>query len=77
FPGRYTLSANTDKLTDLIKRAGGLKQTAFTNGAALIRKTYLNKNTTNGTIASLNTAINKVSFESATGDSAKLKANES
>ncbi|MGL1696809.1 hypothetical protein ACSTH7_25585, partial [Vibrio parahaemolyticus] len=38
---------------------------------------YLNKNTTNGTIASLNTAINKVSFESATGDSAKLKANES
>lgn len=63
FPGRYTLSANTDKLSDLVKRAGGVKKTAYTDGAALIRKTYISKNNENN-IASLNTAINKVSFES-------------
>ena len=38
YPGKYTLSAGTDKLSDLIIRAGGLRKTASLEGASLLRK---------------------------------------
>ena len=41
YPGTYTLSGNRERLTDIIKRAGGLKQAAYAPGAILVRKTYL------------------------------------
>jgi protein involved in polysaccharide export with SLBB domain len=37
FPGAYTLINKTERITDLIKRAGGLKQTAYIEGAKMIR----------------------------------------
>lgn len=37
FPGGYTLRNKTERITDLIQRAGGLKPTAFLEGATLIR----------------------------------------
>jgi protein involved in polysaccharide export with SLBB domain len=38
YPGKYTLSAGTDKLSDLIIRAGGLRKTASMKDASLLRK---------------------------------------
>jgi protein involved in polysaccharide export with SLBB domain len=43
YPGTYILSSNNEKLSDLIVRAGGLKKTAFVEGAVLYRNTYSNK----------------------------------
>ncbi len=38
YAGTYTLSTNKDKVSDLIKRAGGLTDKAFVDGAILIRR---------------------------------------
>lgn len=40
-PGVYTLYSRTEKISDLIKRAGSLLYTANINGARLIRRNYL------------------------------------
>jgi protein involved in polysaccharide export with SLBB domain len=40
FPGTYTLSGKEERLSDLIKRAGGLRDQAFAQGATLLRTTY-------------------------------------
>ncbi|MDB5211783.1 MAG: capsule biosynthesis protein [Sediminibacterium sp.] len=41
YPGIYTLSANNVRLSDIVARAGGLKSSAFVEGAALVRNTYV------------------------------------
>ncbi len=43
YPGTYILSAKTERLSDLIQRAGGFKQSAYVEGAVLYRNTYSNK----------------------------------
>jgi protein involved in polysaccharide export with SLBB domain len=40
YPGNYTLAGNSERISDVIKRAGGLKLKGFAGGAVLIRKTY-------------------------------------
>jgi protein involved in polysaccharide export with SLBB domain len=40
YPGNYTLAGNAERISDVIKRAGGLKLKGFAGGAVLIRKTY-------------------------------------
>jgi protein involved in polysaccharide export with SLBB domain len=40
YPGNYILSANNEKLSDIVKRAGGFKANANIQGALLMRKTY-------------------------------------
>lgn len=42
YPGKYTLSGNNERLSEIIKRAGGLKSTAFPIGAMLLRRTKIN-----------------------------------
>ena len=37
FPGTYTLSRKNERLSDLVKRAGGVNKMAFVKGARLIR----------------------------------------
>ncbi len=39
FPGFYALETNEDKVSDLIKRAGGLTRYGYPEGASLIRRT--------------------------------------
>ena len=39
FPGKYTLLSKGDRISDLIKRAGGLRPDAYIKGATLLRKT--------------------------------------
>ena len=38
YPGTYTLKSKNDRISDMIERAGGLTQDAYTDGAALFRK---------------------------------------
>ncbi len=61
FPGTYTLAGNKERLTDIIERAGGLKQTAFTKGAILARRTYIG--TTNADAAIFNNKLNLVNAQ--------------
>lgn len=79
FPGTYTLSGNKERLTDIIERAGGLKQTAFTNGGILARKTY--QGTTNADAAIFSNKLNLVNNQQkgsspilATTDTAQVRA---
>lgn len=39
FPGEYVLTSKAERLSDLVKRAGGLNQWAYVRGARLIRST--------------------------------------
>jgi len=43
YPGVYGLEKKDDRLSDLIKRAGGLNKQAYPEGAKLIRKTELSE----------------------------------
>lgn len=46
YPGVYGLEKKDDRLSDLIKRAGGLNKQAYPEGAKLIRKTELSETET-------------------------------
>ncbi|MFN3446415.1 MAG: SLBB domain-containing protein, partial [Bacteroidia bacterium] len=37
YPGQYTIASKIERISDLVKRSGGITQFAFTNGAVLIR----------------------------------------
>jgi protein involved in polysaccharide export with SLBB domain len=43
YPGTYILSSKTDRISDLISRAGGFTQEAYLEGAQLIRKVGINQ----------------------------------
>lgn len=40
YPGTYAISGNKERLSNLIKRAGGLREGAFPQGAFLLRRTF-------------------------------------
>ena len=46
FPGLYAIQSKSDRISDILKRAGGLNEFAYPRGATLIRKTeYYKKET--------------------------------
>lgn len=53
FPGKYTLQGANDRLSEVIRRAGGLKIAAFPEGSMLIRKTFLGSTPSDSTIFEL------------------------
>lgn len=42
YPGNYTLNSKHERISDLIRRAGGLKLEAYPDGAVMLRRTYSN-----------------------------------
>jgi protein involved in polysaccharide export with SLBB domain len=62
YPGKYALSGNAERLSDLVRRAGGLKQNAFSEGAVLIRNTYSGK--TDADKALFNSKVNLINTQS-------------
>ncbi|CAL1520775.1 SLBB domain-containing protein [Chitinophaga sp. MM2321] len=42
YPGQYAILSKRERISDLIKRSGGLRPEAFPEGAVLLRKTYIN-----------------------------------
>ena len=45
FPGKYSITSRKERISDLIKRSGGITTEAYINGASLIRKKYPKQNT--------------------------------
>ncbi|GGZ37828.1 capsule polysaccharide transporter [Echinicola pacifica] len=39
YPGQYTIATSAERISDLLKRAGGINQFAYPKGATLIRRT--------------------------------------
>ncbi len=65
YPGKYTLSANNERVSDIVKRAGGLKSNAFTDGAMLIRSTYIGISKSDASL--VNTKANLINQQSGKG----------
>lgn len=42
YPGAYTINSKREKISDLMRRAGGLRPEAYAEGAVLLRKTFVN-----------------------------------
>ncbi|WP_159442332.1 SLBB domain-containing protein [Chitinophaga niabensis] len=42
YPGAYTINSKREKISDVMKRAGGLRPEAYAEGAVLLRKTFVN-----------------------------------
>lgn len=40
YPGTYVITGNKERISDIVKRAGGLRNGAFPEGAFLLRKTF-------------------------------------
>ena len=79
YPGTYILAANTEKLSDLIKRAGGFKLAAYIEGAVLYRNTYSNKSSVDKNMfdSKLNIIQNETTIKSASSkqaDSSSVKS---
>ena len=62
YPGQYTVSANSERLSDVIKRAGGLKDDAYPAGAILIRNTYQQQTAADSTL--INNKLNTLEAQS-------------
>lgn len=62
YPGKYILSGNAERISDLVKRAGGLKQKGFAGGAVLIRNTY--RDISENDAAVLNSKANLINTQS-------------
>ena len=43
YPGKYTLAKKNERISDILKRAGGLTAFSYTKGATLIRRTEFYK----------------------------------
>lgn len=43
YPGDYTINNRSERISDLIKRSGGLRQEAYPEGAVMMRKTFINE----------------------------------
>lgn len=42
YPGAYIMNSKRERISDLLKRAGGLRPEAYAEGAVLLRKTFVN-----------------------------------
>jgi len=72
-PGTYILTSKNERISDLIKKAGGTTQYAFPTGAFLIRQTAKNateKELLNKVTGNLSSKLKK---QSESGDSTKIK----
>ena len=68
YPGQYAIASKSERVSDLIKRAGGLKSLAYQKGATLIRQTeFAESNTDIGKkIKNLNNLKTKISEKAGT-----------
>lgn len=73
YPGTYVISGTRDRISDLVKRAGGLREGAFPEGAFILRKTFEGLSDNDSLILQ-----NKLStFKSTFSDTSKAKLADS
>ena len=73
FPGAYSITSNKERLSDLLTRAGGIKEGGYPEGAFLLRKTF--ENLTNNDSVILKNKI--TTLKSSINDTIKAKAADS
>ena len=73
FPGLYTIQGAQERISDVIKRAGGLKPGAYPDGALLLRKTFEGESDKNSLV--LQSKIN--TFRASFTDSTKANVADS
>ncbi len=71
YPGSYTIYSKKERISDLMKRSGGLKTEAYPAGAVLLRKTFINESD------SLLLALKLKTFANSLKDSAAVQRLES
>ncbi|KJF43899.1 SLBB domain-containing protein [Draconibacterium sediminis] len=69
FPGKYSLTSRKERISDLIKRSGGITTEAYINGASLIRKSTPNKTLTDK-------AIDNITMEKESSNNINIIRNE-
>ncbi|MGK6353382.1 SLBB domain-containing protein [Parapedobacter sp. DT-150] len=43
YPGRYAINTDEERISDILRRAGGLRPEAYSEGAVLMRRTFVNE----------------------------------
>jgi protein involved in polysaccharide export with SLBB domain len=43
YPGQYAINSKQERISDIVRRAGGLRPEAYPEGAVLLRKTFVNE----------------------------------
>ncbi|WP_295127374.1 SLBB domain-containing protein [uncultured Chitinophaga sp.] len=61
YPGLYTVNAKSERISNLLRRAGGLRPEAFPEGALLLRKTFVNNGDSALLSSKLDVFYNKLS----------------
>ncbi|QIA08551.1 SLBB domain-containing protein [Draconibacterium halophilum] len=69
FPGKYSITSRTERVSDLIKRSGGITTEAYINGASLIRKKTQDKTLTDK-------AIDNITMEKESSNNINIIRNE-
>ncbi len=73
YPGAYSISSNKERLSDLLVRAGGIKEGAYPEGAFMLRKVFENLTNNDSVILKNKIATLKASIN----DTVKAKAADS
>lgn len=60
YPGQYTINSKKERISDLVKRSGGLRPEAFPEGAVLLRKTFVTGSDSSLLANKLETFFNKL-----------------
>jgi protein involved in polysaccharide export with SLBB domain len=73
YPGSYSITSNQERLSDLLTRAGGIKEGAYPEGAFILRRVFENLTNNDSVILKNKIATLKASIN----DSVKAKAADS
>ncbi|GAA3948268.1 capsule biosynthesis protein [Chitinophaga oryziterrae] len=60
YPGVYAINTKRERISDVIKRAGGLRPEASAEGAVLLRKTFVNESDSSLLLSKLQVFYNKL-----------------
>jgi protein involved in polysaccharide export with SLBB domain len=60
YPGTYAINTKKERISDVIKRAGGLRPEASAEGAVLLRKTFINESDSSLLLSKLQVFYNKL-----------------
>lgn len=70
YPGQYAINSKRERISDVLRRAGGLRPEAYPEGAVLLRKTFVNESDSAFLTNKLEVFYNKMQDSS---DIARLK----
>jgi len=60
YPGTYAINTKKERISDVIRRAGGLRPEAYTEGAVMLRRTFINSSDSSLLLNKLEVFYNKL-----------------